>query len=384
MQSNQPLIKILHLITGLSTGGAERALVRLIESSDRTRFEHHVISLIDKGTQGVLLDKMGVPVYALGMKGPLTFPMAIYKTRKIRQTIKPDVVHGWMYHGGLMALWAGSDIPKILGVRHSLHGLDNEKFLTRFIIRRLGNNSKRFSAIIYNSALSRKQHESLGYSSLNASVLPNGFDCRQFSPDEDQRKQSRKALMVSDNELLFGHIARYHPMKNHLGLIEAFSKLTEKHPSGKLLLIGRDVNKENQQLIQEIKRVGLEDRILLLGERNDIPALLNGMDYLVSPSLWGEGFPNVIGEAMACGTPCIATDVGDSAFVINDAGFVVPPGNAEAMAAAMIQAAQHTPEMQTQLGNKARQRILDHFRQEMIAESYEAIYLRLVNRPTSK
>jgi len=365
---------ILHIITGLGTGGAERALNRLVQASDKTYYKHYVVSLTNRGTQGDSLEQAGVKVFFLGIKNVFGFPKAAIRIRNIRKVIKPDIIHGWMYHGGLMALWAGSDAPKILGVRHSLHDLKKEKRLTRTIIRILAKQSRQFSAIVYNSENSRIQHEAVGYASEKASVLPNGFDCEEFAPDSSKRDQIRKTLALGKDETVFGHIARYHPMKNHHGLIEAFAMLNKSHPSSRLMLIGWHVSKENTRLSEYIKRLKLEEKILLLDEQSDIPSFLNAMDWLVSSSLWGEGFPNVIGEAMACEVPCIATDVGDSAYIIDENGFIVDPDNTRALAEAMTRAAQLSPEEKAKLGKSARKRVKAEFQHNAIARKYETLY----------
>lgn len=370
-------LKILHITPSLITGGAERALVRLIQSSDKNRFHHHVVSLTDFGTQGAELGKTGIAVDALRISGPFSAPKGILRLRNITKSVKPVVICGWMYHGGLFALFAGSKASKVTAIRHSLHDLEKDKKTTRALIFLLARFSKRFNSVIFNSEASKKQHQAIGYNANKNIFIPNGFDTNEFSPYSLQDKTRLRArLKLPENDFVFGYVARHHPVKNHSGLLKTFSEVIKHWTNVKLVLIGQGLSSNNFDLIEPISQLGLTKHVILLGERNDIPELLQALDAYVSPS-HAEAFPNTIGEAMSCGIPCIATDVGDSAAIIGDTGIVVPQNNNEALAKAMLGMVQMPKEERKALGRKARQRIIDKFRLEVVTKQYEELYLRL-------
>ena len=138
-------------------------------------------------------------------------------------------------------------------------------------------------------------------------------------------------MKLPENDFVFGYVARHHPVKNHSGLLKAFSEVVKHNSKVKLVLIGQGLSSNNNTLAETINQLNITKHITPLGERNDIPELLQALDAYVSPS-HAEAFPNTIGEAMSCGIPCIATDVGDSAAIIGDTGIVVPPNDNDALA----------------------------------------------------
>ena len=316
-------------------------------------------------------------VHELRVSGVFSAFKGIRQLRKLTKTIQPDVIHGWMYHGGLFALLAGTRAPKIAGIRHSLHDLEKDKKTTRAIIYLLARLSKRFKAVIFNSETSKKQHQANGYDVSNSVFIPNGFDTNMFNAFAPQAKiELRKSLALPENTFAFGYVARHHPVKNHYGVLNAFAEVVKHNSNVILVLIGQGLSSNNNTVKETINQLDLEKAVALLDERNDIPELLQTLDAYVSPS-HAEAFPNTIGEAMSCGIPCIATDVGDSAAIIGDTGIVVPPNDNDALAKAMLRMAQMPGEERESLGKKARQRILDKYRLEVVTKQYEELYLRL-------
>ena len=288
--------------------------------------------LTDQGTQGAELEKAGVAVDVLHISGPFSAPKGILRLRRITKSVKPDAVHGWMYHGGLFALFAESKTPKVLAIRHSLHDLKKDKKTTRTIIYLLARFSKRFKTVIFNSETSKKQHLAIGYDAGNSIFIPNGYDTNEFSPYSLQDKTRLRArLKLPENDFVFGYVARHQPVKNHYGLLKALAEVVKHDSNVKLVLIGKRLSSKNNALEKTINQLDIAKHVTLLGERNDIPELLQVLDVYVSPS-HAEAFPNTIGEAMSCGIPCIATDVGDSAAIIGDTGIVVPPNDNDALA----------------------------------------------------
>ena len=177
--------------------------------------------------------------------------------------------------------------------------------------------------------------------------------------------------------------ARAHPQKNHLGFLAAASQFSKVHPRARFVLTGEGVDQSNQQLVAAIRESGLENLVRLLGPREDMPLLMSAVDVLVSASLWGEAFPNVIAEGMACGTPVIATDVGDSSFIVGDTGKIVPPGDAGALISALISFSEMPRSEREALGKRACLRIRDNFDIRRMCESYAALYDELARGANS-
>lgn len=372
---------VVFLTTGLSTGGAEMMLLKLCSRLDRSRFAPSVISLSDKGAIGPRIEALGVPVYALDMRPSRPSLSGLRRLRKLVSTLRPDLIQGWMYHGNLAASLTAGNRPVVWGIRQSLYGLDKERVLTRWVIR-LGAVISCYSrAIVYNSRTSARQHEALGFDASQGSTIPNGFDTETFCPDENARARIRRELGLSDNAVLIGLVGRYHPMKDHRTFLNAAAILS-KESSGEVyfLLAGREVDRGNPTLGAMIMEFGLEGRVFLLGEREDIPQLNAALDIASSASAWGEGFSNSVGEAMSCGVPCVVTDVGDSAWITGDTGRVVPPSNPGALAVAWKSLIALGRDKRQALGLLARQRVIENFSLGSVVKQYEELYEALIAR----
>ena len=369
-------MKILHMITTLSTGGAEQALYRLLAGGLEKRFESLVISLSDEGVFGPLIRDMGVPVYTLGMRRGLPSIGGVYKLRKVVNKFQPDVIQGWMYHGNLAAWLArhlASGLPGLAwNVRHCLYRIENEKPITRLVIRANRFLSGSPAAILYNSCLSRRQHEAFGFNGSLGQVIPNGFDVEQLAPSEHKARTVRAELGIPDKARVVGHVARFHPMKDHRTFVRAAVSVTGLLGDVHIVLCGRDVGPENRALIALIPGE-LRGRFHFLGERNDVPELMCAMDVFCQSS-WSEAFPNVLGEAMSTGVPCVATDVGDSADIVGDTGLVIPPGNETAMTAALKTMLEWSAAKRESLGRAARARINEKFSFQRMLEQYTSFY----------
>jgi glycosyltransferase involved in cell wall biosynthesis len=289
-----------------------------------------------------------------------------------------------MYHGNLAASIAAVLVPGkswlVWNIRHSLYGLTSEKLMTRQVIRANRFLSSRPGVILYNSNLSREQHEAFGFKSEFGQVIPNGFDLERFRLSEDAGRITRDSLGISSNSRVVGHVARFHPMKNHHGFVRVAVRVGAELKDAHFVLSGRDVVPDNDALTALVPDA-MRDRFHWLGDREDIPNLMCAMDVLCQSSSWGEGFPNVLGEAMATGVPCVATDVGDSAEIIGDTGLVVPPRNEEALASALMEMLKMPAGDRRVLGRTARNRITERYSLKTVVGEYAAIYEGLVRRP---
>ena len=376
------MTKILYITTGLSTGGAEMMLYNLLAKLDRHKFEPIVISLMDKGRFGEAIEKLNIPVYTLGMNTGIP---TIQTTKKLIQAInkiQPDLIQGWMYHGNIAAQFVSfisrQKIPVLWSIHHSLHSLSSEKLLTQALIKLGGLTAKFVKQVTFVSEKSKLQHENLGYSAHNSCIIPNGFNTSLFQPSPQIREQFRQELELPKDALLIGSIARYHPMKDHDNLLRAAKLLLSNYPEAYFILVGTDVDKENNTLTNLITELDISDRVYLLGERRDIPKITPALDILTSSSAFGEAFPLVLGEAMACAIPCVATDLGDSAWIIGDTGKVVPIKNPKALATAWQELISLGTEGRKILGEAARNRIIDRFSLDSIVAQYEHLYQQAI------
>lgn len=329
--------KTVHIITGLNDGGAEGVLFRLCLSVKKT--EHVVVSLMNKGKYGPLLEDANVKVLCLGMSPGKPSLKQFSQLVSIIRTEKPDAVQTWMYHadllGGLAAKFAG--VKKVFwGVRHSTLEKGKAKKST-IAIAKLCALLSRFvpEQIVCCAEKALFVHQNIGYAARKLIVIPNGYDLSKFMVDEQPGSRLRASLGVSPETFLLGKVGRYDPFKDHDNLLSALNELQLFGVDFKCLLVGRGLTTENPELMARITELGLIDNIILAGQRTDIPAVMNALDLHVLSSS-SEGFPNVLAEAMACGTPAISTDVGDAGEIVGDPALLCPPRNPKALSELML------------------------------------------------
>ena len=371
------------VITGLSTGGAEMMLLNVLRYIDRRRFSPHVLSLTTKGEIGARIETLGIPVETLGMRRGRFSPTKFVRlVRRIRELF-PDAVHTWMYHadllGGLAARLAGvralawsihhSDLSPSENKRSTLSTMKACAILSRRIPRK----------ILCCARVAKEIHVSAGYDEGKMVVIPNGFDLAQFSPDSDARVSVRSELGLPDDTPLVGVIARFDPQKNHAGFFESAARIYRSRPDVHFLLAGAGVEGNNPTLRHAIQRAGVSGNTHLLGRREDIPRLMAALDVLVSSS-FGEAFPNVLGEAMACGVPCVVTDVGDSEDIVGETGRVVASGNMAGLAYNIVEILELSDKERRALGAEARERVQARYDIGRVARQYEEFYESLVER----
>lgn len=366
-------VKVLHIITGLSQGGAERQLANLVSICSEGAL---VFSLTGLGAAADEIRKVGVPVITGGERRGVSLKV-IAKLREAIVDSRPDLVMGWMYHANLAALltrWFGHRGPIVWNVRHSVYDVRREKASTRLVIRAGAWFAGSPARVIYNSEIAAKQHERLGYPFKKRVVLPNGFDLQRFKPDSQARQIQRASLGIPPSRFLLGVVGRSHPMKNHLGWLKALQMLVDKGLPVHCVMVGTAVANPDGTLAIAIRAASLESYITLLPPTNSPELLYPALDLLVMPSLWGEGFPNVVGEAMACGVPAVVTDVGDAVMVVGETGFVSESGSPAHLATEVQSALTNGREGLTRLGLMARERIVESYGSESMANGYRSLY----------
>jgi glycosyltransferase involved in cell wall biosynthesis len=371
-------MQVLHIITDFNDGGAQAVLYRFITADPKNT--HQVISLMSTGWYGDRFLATGGQVHSLDMpKSSLTIAGVRKLYRLIRQ-IDPDVIQTWMYHSDFL----GSIVARLAGKKVVVWGIHNTNLdpaktalSTRTIVRICALLSGIPRKIISCSQEGIKVHAALGYQPQKMVVIPNGYDISEFSPKPASRSELRCQWQIADDTVLLGLVARWNPQKDHANLIAALAHLkTQTQSPWHCVLVGSSLDADNQVLAELLATHGVEDRVTLLGVRSDIPAVMNALDLHVLSSAYGEAFPNVVAEAMACETPCIVTEVGDSALIVGDTGWIVPPSNSLALATAISQAIQDRSDRSawTQRQANCRQRIESNFNLQIMVEKYNEVW----------
>lgn len=371
-------LRCLHVISGLGTGGAEMMLRKLVLGTQGRTLLNEVVSLGELGPIGAELRAAGIPVVALGMGAGGRNGRALLRLVRHMRASRPDVVQTWMYHanliGGFAARLAGAP-PTIWNIRTCNLAAGGEKAGTRMAARLSGRLARPLSRrILTNAHAARDVHVEYGYPADLFEVIPNGFETARFRPDPEARAAVRSELGIPDAAPVVGLLARRHPVKDHPGFLAAAARIVRACPDAHFVLAGQGVTLDDAELREAVERGSLQGRAHLLGHRTDTPRLLAGLDVYVSASWYGEAFPNVLGEAMACGVPCVATDLGDSARIIGGHGRVVKPRDPAALADACLEILRMPEAERRRLGAGAREHIERHYSIEAVAAAYENIY----------
>ena len=370
-------MNVLHITSGLTDGGAEAVLYRLCTHDKQNR--HTVISLMDPAKYGALLEASGITVHCLGMpRGRITL-IGLWRLWRLLRSERPDVVQTWMYHadliGGTLARLAG--IPIVCwGMHHSNLDPGKSPRSTIFVAQMCALLSHWVPhAIISCSAQSASVHQAMGYARGKFTIIPNGYSIVEFTPDSEARAQLRREWGINEQTILLGMVARYDPQKDHANLVNALRLIKHKKASFQCTLVGAEMDANNHELCRLIESQGVSSNVLLLGQRNDIPGVMNALDIHVLSSA-GEAFPNVLAEAMACMTPCVTTDVGDAAVIVGDAGWIAPPSNSELLASAISEAIAEMQDAEQWAVRKSmcRDRVVLNFSLERMVDNYNNVW----------
>jgi len=371
-------MRVLQVIDSLDHNGAQMGLYRLLSATDRQRFEPVVVSLVNGGTLRSPIEDLGIPVYELGMASGKSSPRSIWRLVRVIRALRPQVIQGWSYYGNLAATigaaLAPGSWPVIWSIHHEARDLKLEKRQTSLAIKMGAFISRSPAQIVYCARSSAENHEELGYASGGRVVIPYGIDLDQFLPSREARNSVRAELEVSEDAVLVGLVARFHPMKDHSNFLRAAAILRARSSLDiHFLMAGSGIDPNNESLVELFGDRGLSARVHLLGERRDIPRLMAALDISCCSS-WTEATPNVLLEAMACGVPCVSTDVGDAAWMIGQAGRVVPPRDSEALAAGWEAILALNADERVRLGVQARERVAELFSLPKMTDAYQQLY----------
>ena len=366
---------VMHVITGLEVGGAERMLSNI---ALRTRYPSVVVSLKTEGRIGRRLKAQNIPVHALNLSRNLSVFTGVSVLRKLVDQYQPAVIQSWLYAADLIAGYVAqrTKTPIVWNVRQSetrwgpgqkhiaLNQRINAKLSTRWP-----------SKIIFCGDIAYNRHMAIGYDQTRGIVIPNGIDTEMFRPNPTARTHFRQRWNIDEGCYLIGMVGRYDPLKNHRRFLQVLARLkTDVDKPVHAVLIGRGVESANKELYQHIDNLGLRDHCTLLGERDDISEAMNAFDlYLLTSD--SEGWPNVLGEAMACGRCCVATDVGDVCQLMGETGHVVKPADdVSAFVNACRRVLALGQSQREQRGQAARDRIVDRFSLKESVRRYDKIY----------
>jgi len=378
-------MRLTHVITGLSVGGAETALYRLVQGLRGAAYDQRVISLSGLGVIGPRIQALGIPVDHLGLTSIAALPGAV---RRLSQMCNDDsdrsgIVHAWMYHANLMTAlalpWIRRRPRLVWGIRESFDSWSSFKFPTQQVIRMGGVVSRYPDAVIYNSQDARTRHEGIGYKNEHSEVIPNGFDAAQFRASQSNRQAVRDELGIASDDLVVGCVGLYHPaQKGNDVFIQMGNQLLQRRSNVKLICVGRGMEWSNTELVRYINSGISTGTIHLLGQRSDLPRIYAAMDIFVNPSR-AESFPNVIAEAMLTELVCVVTKAGDSEFIVGENGSVVDSVNILREVERWLEVSDHE---RREIGVAGRQSIINRFSLDRCTESYQSVYRKLLEDPS--
>lgn len=360
-------MKIAHLITGLGMGGAERQLKALITDPEKYSLEHVVISLKDRGVIGKqIAGQPGVYLYCLNLHKSIAGFWELYK---ILRKEKPDVLQTWLYHADFLGLIVGklARVPRIVwNIRCSNMDLSRYSRRTAFIVKILKFLSRFPDAIVTNSKAGQKFHTSLGYTPKRWVLIPNGIDTDSFQSNPTAGVKLRRSLGIPEKALVIGMLARVDPMKDHLTFLKAMEALSQTHENLYCIVAGKGTKSASWSVIPP--------RLLRLGIWRNVPEFLNSLDIFVLSSAFGEGFPNVIGEAMACEIPIIATDVGDAADLVRTPTQIIPPRNVGQLTLALERLLALSLRERKAIGQENREQVINSYSLSTMRQKYASFY----------
>jgi glycosyltransferase involved in cell wall biosynthesis len=373
-------IRIMHLITGLNTGGAEIALSRLVEVLDRDEFDSHVISMVPTGLVGEHIRALGFPVASLEMPPGRPTLDGFLKLIRLLRDFRPNILQTWLYHADLLGLFAGklSGVPAIAwNIRGSELNIMNSPRLSGLVLKICATLSGFPQIVVVNSNAGLISHKNLGYHPRKWQLIPNGIDTNKFKPDIAAGRKIRAEWGFSDEIRLVGIVARVDPQKGYEYFFRAAQIVKEKYSNARFVCIGTGPVEYIAELKTLAKTLDLDQYVMWAGVRSDMPAVYNSFDMVVSSSAYGEGFPNVVAETMSCGIPCIATKTGDSATLVDHAGVIIPARDYLAMSEAILLVLGQSDEERKNMGEKSRQRIIEYYSLGKMTSAYADLYRQL-------
>lgn len=375
--------KIVFLIRSLNHGGAERQLITLAKGLWAQGLQVSVAVFYSGGRLEYDLKEAGVPIIALEKKGRWDIFSFVWRLREQLKTSQAAVLHSYLVDSNIIGVVLKPLLPGlkvVWGVRASIVDLSQYDRLSRFNFWLSCRLARFADLIIVNSYSGKRHHVALGYPNERTVVIPNGIDTSRFIPDKKARKKVRTEWDVDDNVRLIGIVGRFDPLKDHPTFLRAASIVAKNDDNVRFVCVGDGSEKYKAELKTMSGELGLERLVTWVDSRDDMESVYNAMDVIVSSS-HNEGFPNVIGEAMACGVPCVATDVGDAAMIVGELGRIVPARRADLLAEGiqgMLAALEHCPQ------EMIRDRIVEKFSDKRLIDEMKTVLQGLRERSFSR
>lgn len=373
-------MKILFFIGTLWTGGAERQTAQLAYQLSLKGHDVTVLTVFAGGEIRESLRRLGSVTLLACFKRKAKYKVivlyqlisAIFKLRCLVKKKDVSIIYSVLEFSNLIAWLASrwiSRIKLIWSVRASDMDLNWKLAMAFYLSSWI---SHRVSLLIANSHAGLVYYENKGYKAHRHLVIPNGIDTELFAPNQEYRTRVRAEWGIKDNEKLIGMVARLDPIKGYPSFIRAAACLIEGKANTKFVCVGDGPLPYRVDLQQLSREMSLGDRMIWVGSRSDMPAVYNALDIAVLAS-YSEGFPNVVGEAMACGVPCVVTDAGDAAMIVGETGVVVPPQDPTALAKGIERLLEGSPTPAVAL----RRRVIEQFSLGALLESTERALIAL-------
>jgi glycosyltransferase involved in cell wall biosynthesis len=361
---------VLHVIPGLHTGGAEHRLTALVTAKRQQPFSQVVVNLRGStASDSTLTDSIraaGIPVHQFGGHLASDFPVILFRLRSLIRQVQPVAIQSWLYYADLASLWAlelsgwRATTRLYWGIRSSDMNLKQYRRSLRWTVSACAKRSARPDAVVANAFSGRDVHRALGYAPRAFPVIPNGIDTQRFRPNPSARARMRAQLALPDDKMLVIHVARVDPMKDHASLAAVAAAL----PDVQFIMAGAGT-----------EQIAAPPNLKALAHRQDIQDLHAAADLLLSTSVFGEGFPNAIAEAMACGVPVVATDVGDSRRIVADTGVIVSPRDIAAMVTAITFIQTEPQPKRDARAAAARRQIEGHYTLDRMVNAFDDLHL---------
>ena len=363
---------LLLLIRSLDCGGAERQLVSLAAGLKARGMPVRVVTFYDGGSLRDELIGCGVEYGSIKKRARWDVVMFLWRWILMVRESRPSVLYSFLGSANLIAIaakpWLGP-VKVVWSVRASNMELQQYGLLERVLYWIECRVSRFADLIIVNSYAGRDYAIAHGFPPAKLIVIPNGIDVERFCPDRTARERFRKGLGVADAESLIGLVGRIDPMKGHATFLQAAAILLRERRNVRFICVGDGPEHYRKPLLSLAKELGLSHKVIWVNGVSDVEAVYSSLDIATCSSSYGEGFSNVIGEAMACGVPCVATDVGDAQRIIGDAGYVVVIDDPMALAEAWCKVLDMGEMARLGLGQRARARIVQHFSLDRLIEA---------------
>jgi len=367
-------LHLFFLIRSLNIGGTERQLVELIKGLDKNAFEITIGLFYDEGTlREELVVFEGVKLLPLFKSGRWDLIRFCTRLITVLHRLKPHILYSFLPDANLVGLISGkiTRVKQIVwGVRASNMDVSRYDWLTRTSLRLSAFLSRFPDIIIANSFAGLRFHKDIGYKTERMKVIPNGIDTKLFKPDHPSGFRLRDEWGIDEETITIGLVGRLDPMKDHTTFLQAVKIFDQKECSVRFVCVGDCDGKEpyKSEIHSLCMTLGLNGSLIWTGARSDMPAVYSALDIVTSSSSFGEGFPNVIGEAMACGVPCVVTDVGDSAIIVGKTGIVVPPEDPQALADGWRSMLKLLNDKSYSIKEMARARIVSRYNSEIFIQ----------------